>query len=81
MSDSIAEIIITDLLSKRKKKKKKRSFCMELEHKQSVCVCVCVCVCARACTHGELFANFTEKDHQLAHQLGGVTTLKATLSL
>jgi len=47
--------------------------CMELEQKQSMCVYVCM--------HGELFANFTEKDHQLAHQLRGVTALKATLSL
>ena len=33
---------------------------------------VCMCVC------GELFANFTDKDHRHAHQLGGVTLLMAT---
>jgi hypothetical protein len=40
MSDSIAEIIITALLSKRKKKEKKLMYGTETE--TDVCVCVCM---------------------------------------
>jgi len=47
MSDSIAEIIITALSSKRKKREKKLLYGTETET-EYVCVCVCVCVCMYA---------------------------------